>query len=92
VFGNRDPIDHLCPCPLERPGGARQAHTNARNRVSILAYHDPSPDVFDRHLRFLADRYNVIALADLLEALGSEKWGDLPARPLVVTFDDGHRG
>lgn len=67
-------------------------HTIARNRVSILVYHDPSADVFERHLRFLTDRYNVIALADLLEALGSEKWGDLPPRPLVVTFDDGHRG
>ena len=67
-------------------------YTIARNRVSILVYHDPAPDVFEQHLRFLVARYNLITLNELVDALGSEKWGDLPPRPLVVTFDDGHRG
>lgn len=67
-------------------------HTIARNRVSILVYHDPAPEVLEQHLRFLVERYNVIPLSDLVDRLGSETWRDLPSRPLVVTFDDGHRG
>jgi peptidoglycan/xylan/chitin deacetylase (PgdA/CDA1 family) len=67
-------------------------HTIARNRVSILVYHDPTPETFEQHLRFLVSRYNLITLNELVDALGNEKWADLPPRALVVTFDDGHRG
>jgi peptidoglycan/xylan/chitin deacetylase (PgdA/CDA1 family) len=66
--------------------------TIARNRVSILVYHDPAPDVFERHLRFLVKRYNVIALNELVARLGTKEWDELPPRALVITFDDGHRG
>ena len=67
-------------------------HTVARNRVSILVYHDPAPEVLERHLRFLVKRYNLISLGDLVDRLGSETWRDLPPHALVLTFDDGHRG
>jgi len=67
-------------------------HTIARRRVSILLYHDPSPDVLDRHLAYLASRYNFVGLGDVVDALEPGRWSQLPSRALVLTFDDGHRG
>lgn len=44
---------------------------------------------FIRQMRFLKDRYNVISLEKLCEALSEGK--DLPAYTVVLTFDDGYR-
>lgn len=66
-------------------------NTWAKNRVSVLVYHDPSPDVLERHLEYLAKRYTFITLSDVVDALGSEAWTSLPKHSLVVTFDDGRR-
>lgn len=57
----------------------------ARHRVTIVVYHDPSPEVLARHLAYYVRHYTVIPL----DALQDER---LPLYPLVVTFDDGHRG
>jgi peptidoglycan/xylan/chitin deacetylase (PgdA/CDA1 family) len=67
-------------------------NTVARRRVSILFYHDPAPSVLERHLAFLARRYRFVSLAELVDALRSGTWSELPARALVLTIDDGHRG
>jgi len=67
-------------------------HTVARRRASILLYHDPSPDVLERHLDYLAPRYNFVRLGDLVDAITCDDWASLPPRALVLTFDDGHRG
>ena len=64
----------------------------------ILAYHrvlpeerhdTPSlhPDRFARQMQILAERFHPIPLAGLADHL--EGRGTLPARPAVVTFDDG---
>lgn len=66
--------------------------TVARKRVSILVYHDPTPEVLERHLRYLAKRYSFIRLGDLVDAITLDRWAELPKRALVLTFDDGHRG
>ena len=71
----------------------------ANNGVPILVYHrvsdtDKNPSTltvadFDAQLKFLADNgYHVIAPDDLLEAWASGK--NLPDKPIVLTFDDGH--
>jgi len=67
-------------------------HTIARRRVTIVLYHDPAPEVLDRHLRYLAKRYSFITLDRLVEAIRDRDASHLPPRSLVVTFDDGHRG
>lgn len=64
----------------------------ARNKVSIIYYHDPKPDVLNRHLNFLSKRYNFIALDNLVNAIYSGEWTKLPPRSLIVTLDDGHKG
>ena len=67
-------------------------NTFARNKVSIIQYHDPKPHVLERHLRYLARNYEFITLDRLVEARRSGDWSSLPRKSLVVTFDDGWRG
>jgi peptidoglycan/xylan/chitin deacetylase (PgdA/CDA1 family) len=67
-------------------------HTIARRRVSILVYHDPTPEDFERHLKYLSKRYNFVSLGEVVEAMTHDRWSDLPDRSLVLTFDDGHVG
>lgn len=66
-------------------------NTVARRRVGILLYHDPEPDVLDRHLAYLGARYTFITLDQLVDAIRQRRWS-LPAKSLVLTLDDGHRG
>ena len=87
------------------PGGGRirrlVKRIGHRSSVSglILMYHriaeldcDPwglavSPAHFAQHLDVLRNLQSVISLADLVQARRS---GDLPSRPVIVTFDDGY--
>lgn len=75
--------------------------------LPILAYHrvldiepedrfpfDPelvsaTPAVFRRQMEYVARHFDPITFADLLAALDGAR--PLPARPLIVTFDDGYR-
>ena len=72
--------------------GALTRRLVARRRVSILVYHDPSPAVVDRHLRWLSRHYSFIDLETLVGALETGNWIAIPDYALVVTLDDGHRG
>jgi peptidoglycan/xylan/chitin deacetylase (PgdA/CDA1 family) len=65
--------------------------TIARRRVSILMYHQPTPETLERHLRYLARHYRLIPLRTLVEALHRRTWDNVPKRALVVTIDDGAR-
>jgi peptidoglycan/xylan/chitin deacetylase (PgdA/CDA1 family) len=68
-------------------------------RVLILGYHriaevqhDPyslcvSPRHFEEHLKILQKLTNPISLQELVHTLEN---GNLPSRPVVVTFDDGY--
>jgi len=67
-------------------------HTIARRRASILVYHDPTPEQLERHLKYLSRRYNFVSLGEVVDAMKSGGWDDLPDRSLVLTFDDGHVG
>ena len=66
-------------------------HTVQRRRVTMLLYHRPEPATLERHLRFLCRAYNPISLREYLEARRRGTLAGLPARALVITFDDGHR-
>ena len=54
-----------------------------RRATRIVVFHDPGPEAFDRALRYLRSRYNIITLAEHLSGR------PLPPKPLVVTLDDG---
>lgn len=66
-------------------------HTYQRRAVTVLTYHNPTPDTARRHLRALARRYAVISLRDLDRALRHRRFDELPPRTLVLTLDDGLR-
>lgn len=67
-------------------------HTVGRRRAAILVYHDPSPEVLERHLRYLARRHAVVPLDVVVDAIHARDWSSVPDRAVVLTFDDGHRG
>jgi peptidoglycan/xylan/chitin deacetylase (PgdA/CDA1 family) len=62
-----------------------------RKKVTIIAYHDPSPEVFDAHLTVLEHKYNIVALSVYVEAMQQGAIGTLPPKTLIITLDDGHR-
>ncbi|MBP2299113.1 polysaccharide deacetylase family protein [Azospirillum picis] len=70
---------------------AMQRYLKARRGVTIVVYHDPSPETLREHLRWYAKHYSFVTLDAVAEALESGRWDSLPPYPLVVTFDDGHR-
>ena len=67
-------------------------HVVAGAQASIVVYHDPAPEVVERHLDYLSRRYRFIPLGELVEAIRSRDWGRIPRRSLVITLDDGHAG
>jgi peptidoglycan/xylan/chitin deacetylase (PgdA/CDA1 family) len=63
-----------------------------RRRVTIIAYHDPSPGVLHAHLTVLGRVYSIIALEAYIDALERGTVRALPPKALIITLDDGHRG
>jgi peptidoglycan/xylan/chitin deacetylase (PgdA/CDA1 family) len=61
-----------------------------RNRVTILAYHKPSPEITDQHLEVLRQKYNFISLSEYIK-FRMQPEQKLPPKALIVTFDDGHK-
>lgn len=67
--------------------------------VPVLAYHMVSsvperysifPEEFDEQMRYLTDNgYKAVSLAEMVDGLAGR--GQLPAKPVVITFDDGYR-
>ncbi|MFA5147355.1 MAG: polysaccharide deacetylase family protein [Candidatus Omnitrophota bacterium] len=65
----------------------------ARDKVTIISYHDPDKDVFRAHMRYITRHYRIIGLDDLVAALrDKEAWRELPRKALVITMDDGFCG
>ena len=63
----------------------------AGKRTTIVLYHDPERRDFERHIRYLSAMYSIITLREFLSYLNDDDVS-LPSFPLVVTFDDGHKG
>ena len=63
-----------------------------RNRITILLFHDISPETAEVTFQFLKKKYNIIGLNDLLNAIDYKKLIALPRKSMILTFDDGHIG
>jgi peptidoglycan/xylan/chitin deacetylase (PgdA/CDA1 family) len=61
-----------------------------RKKVTILVYHAPSAETFDKHLRFLKRVYHIVPLLTYLEARQSRDFSKLPPKALMITLDDGY--
>lgn len=48
-----------------------------------------SPDVFEKHIAFLNENFNIIPVHEFYLGFQGEK--ELPKKPVVITFDDGYR-
>jgi peptidoglycan/xylan/chitin deacetylase (PgdA/CDA1 family) len=69
------------------------------NKAIILAYHrvaaidsDPqllcvSPQNFEEHMKLFLDKYRILSLNDLNQAIKNKK---IPNKSIVITFDDGY--
>ena len=65
--------------------------TIQRRKVTVLLYHDPRVDLFEKHVEVLTSLYSVIPLRSMIDGLTTGGLNGLPAKSLVITFDDGHR-
>lgn len=92
--------------PTEEPGETAPAtetitatQASVKVTVPILLYHHVSesidtqynvhPDQFAAQMQWLYDHgYTTVTIADVANAI--KKGGELPARPVVLTFDDGY--
>lgn len=63
-----------------------------RNRITILLFHDISPETAEFTFQFLQKKYRLIDLNDLLNAIDYKDLISLPKKALIITFDDGHIG
>ncbi|MGQ1891778.1 polysaccharide deacetylase family protein [Thermophagus sp. OGC60D27] len=63
-------------------------HFLQKKKVTILMFHHPSPEYFDKAITALKKRYNIISLSRFMDTTQANKWS-LPAYPLIVTLDDG---
>jgi poly-beta-1,6-N-acetyl-D-glucosamine N-deacetylase len=61
----------------------------AKNNVSIILYHNPKPEIFEKHLKYLCRRYNLISLAEFSQAICTKDWKSIPSYALIITMDDG---
>jgi len=71
--------------PIDSDVSERPEWERCRSLPGILV----SPKMFDAQMRFLARKYKVISLDQLLRCLDSGN--PLPPRSVVITFDDGWR-
>ena len=58
----------------------------AKNKVTILYFHNPSPDCMLRSLNYLSKHYNFISLDLLVDSINKKKWTQIPAKSLIVTM------
>ena len=97
-----DVVEQPMPIPLPTPNGS----LSMTQKVPILMYHyisyppenadkyrrdlSVSPNEFKAQMQFLVDQgYEAIDLYDLSLAIVGKK--ELPAKPLIITLDDGYR-
>ena len=90
----------LALCSLLAGCGEAREHAPRRSAIPVLVYHgitpdaagqDVTPEQFTRQMTRLADEgYQTIGLRTLAGFLRGDRV-PLPARPFVLTFDDGRR-
>jgi peptidoglycan/xylan/chitin deacetylase (PgdA/CDA1 family) len=65
------------------------------DRPETRSWLDPNlisatPEVFDEQMKYLSTHYQVVAITEVISALETGNYKKLPARAVVVTFDDAY--
>lgn len=66
-------------------------NTLYKNRITILCFHNPSPEVAEKHYQALKSAYNIISLKQYVDFVSGESIKPIPQNALIVTLDDGYR-
>jgi peptidoglycan/xylan/chitin deacetylase (PgdA/CDA1 family) len=62
-----------------------------RKKTTILLYHNPKLDLFEKHLQYLKKHFNFITLDTLIQSIYDKDWSLMPPNPLIITIDDGFK-
>ena len=62
-----------------------------RHKVTVILYHNPTPEIFKKHIDYLSKHYNLISLDKLVSAIYNKNWSNIPPKSLVITIDDGFK-
>jgi peptidoglycan/xylan/chitin deacetylase (PgdA/CDA1 family) len=62
-----------------------------KNKVTIVHYHNPKPDIFKKHIEYLSRKFVFISLHKLIFAIQNKDWSSIPPKSLVITIDDGNQ-
>ncbi|MFC1966413.1 polysaccharide deacetylase family protein [Chloroflexota bacterium] len=49
----------------------------------------PTPEVFEKQIRYLREKYNIISFEDFMQYI--QKGKELPKNSVIITFDDGYK-
>ncbi len=63
-----------------------------KQRVTIVMMHNISLPAAKQAFRYWKRHYNTVSMQDYLNARNKESGYKLPEKPLILTFDDGHKG
>ena len=61
-----------------------------RKKVTILLFHNPTVNAFDKSITYLKRKYNLISMENYIQYLSGNKTHKLPNYAMIITFDDGH--
>lgn len=64
--------------------------TCQRRSITIILFHNPSPQLLKRHLSQLSRWYKFVSLSEYIDACRLGDMNGLPCRSMVITLDDGH--
>lgn len=63
-----------------------------KKRVTILLFHDINEKTAKQAFSYLSKQYNIISLEEFVRFCKKQNNGSLPAKGLIITFDDGFTG
>jgi len=66
-------------------------NTIAKNKVTIVVYHNPDVESFNKHLKYYISKYNLISLDTLVDSIVTRNWESIKKNSLVITIDDGNK-
>lgn len=62
-----------------------------KKRITILCFHNPSPEAADIHYATLKSTYNIITLRKYIDYLSGNSLVKIPHKALIITMDDGFK-